>query len=71
MFIVGQHCFIFDISIIEEIKMECIRKKTFRFKKLIINILALMLWTKDISVSDNNKTTNAGRVLPVQCSGNN
>ena len=53
MFIVGQHCFIFDISIIEEIKMVCIRKKTFRFKKLIINILALMLWTKDISVSDN------------------
>ena len=53
MFIVGQHCLIFDISIIEEIKMECIRKKTLGFKKLIINILALMLWTKDISVSDN------------------
>ena len=71
IFIAGQHCLIINIIIIEEIRMECIRKKTFRFKKLIISILALMLWTKVISVSNTNKTTNAGELLPVQCPGIN
>ena len=33
-----------------------IKKKSFRFQKIIINILALMLWTKVISFNNKNKT---------------
>ena len=51
--ITGKHCLIIiDIIIIKERKMEYNKKKTFSLK----NILALMAWTKVISVSDNNKT---------------
>ena len=56
IFIAGQHCLIINIIIIEEIKTKYIKRKTFRFKKMIIIILALMLWTKVISFNNKNKT---------------
>ena len=48
IFIAGQHCLIIDIIITEEIKTKYIKKKTYRFKR--------MLWTKVNSFNNKNKT---------------